>query len=462
MVGQRRVEMKGIGMTWHSVEKYYKDYYPRYASYPTVPKFSDSISEGDYRSWINSIGCSPTSLYLHIPFYRSTRWHGGGLTSISQGEQPISVYLDVLKREIEMVARACRIRANVRDIQFGGGTLAISKPREFAGLMVLLRHAFHVAPTASVSVEIDPRRMSGERAAMLGTSGVTRTSFSIASFDPKVQKAINQIQSEEETAEAVAQLRANGIKAIQVELNYGLPHQTTRSCEETVAAVLKMRPQQVALLGHTPHSLSSANQRELNMAELPSAEARREQADAIASALGAAGYRRIGLDHFAQPSDELALAADSGQLRRNFQGYTSAVSDNVLGFGAAAIGQLLDGYFQNEVSAVRYARKVLSGVLPIAKGHRMTPDDRLRAHIIQRLMCEFSVDVSDISVFHGFAPNTLLAGNQRLVRMAEDGLVSIARGVVTVNPAYRFMVGAVATAFDAHFGKSAKAACMVA
>ena len=441
-------------MTDDIIAKYGDARLPRYTSYPTAPKFSSDIGAPDYAGWIKGIGAGTTSLYLHIPFCRSMCWYCGCHTTITEKDQPILDYLDILKREIEMVATRAGDALDVREIHFGGGTPTIIEPCEFVGLMSLLRQNYRLHAKANVSVEIDPRTLTMEMAAALGEGGVTRASLGVQSFDPVVQKAINRIQSEETTAAAVEALRRNDIGGINFDLIYGLPHQTVASCRETVRAAIAMRPERFAVFGYAHIPSFKKHQRLIDENALPDAQARHEQAEAIAEALVAAGYGRIGLDHFALPEDELAIAAANGQLRRNFQGYTTDNCDALLGFGASSIGRVAEGYVQNEVPPGSYARKVSSGELPTAKGYRLTREDRLRAHVIERLMCDFAADIPAIAAAHGFSPDMLLGPNQRLRDMAEDGLISLENGMIRLDGAYRFLVRTVAATFDSYLADS--------
>jgi oxygen-independent coproporphyrinogen-3 oxidase len=435
------------------VAKYGDARLPRYTSYPTAPKFADDTTPSDYQDWIGRIGSRETSLYLHIPFCRSMCWYCGCHTTITERDQPILDYLDVLHREIELVSDAASMPLDVREIHFGGGTPTIIKPEEFASLMMSIRSRFDVARDANVSVEIDPRTLLAEMAQALGESGVTRTSLGVQSFDPVVQKAINRIQSEETTALAVRRLRDSGVDRINFDLIYGLPHQTVDSCVETVRASLIMRPDRFSVFGYAHIPSFKKHQRLIDEEALPAAAARNDQAEAIAATLVSAGYVRIGLDHFALPEDELARAAARGKLRRNFQGYTTDQCENLLGFGASAIGRLPQGYVQNEVPPGVYAKRIASGSFATAKGYRLIPEDRLRAHVIERLMCDFAADVSAISVFHGFPADHLLEANDRLQAMADDGIVNLTDGLVVLNAEHRFLVRAVAASFDAYLSE---------
>ena len=441
-------------MTDDIIAKYGDARLPRYTSYPTAPKFSNGITAPDYAGWIHGIGSGTTSLYLHIPFCRSMCWYCGCHTTITEKDQPILDYLDVLQREIEMVSAHADGALDVREIHFGGGTPTIIRPEEFSGLMRLLRQRYSVHRQANISVEIDPRTLDPDMAAALGEGGVTRASLGVQSFDPVVQKAINRIQSEETTAGTVGALRRNGIESINFDLIYGLPHQTVASCRETVRAAVAMRPDRFAVFGYAHIPSFKKHQRLIDEKALPDAQARHDQAEAIAADLVCAGYCRIGLDHFALPDDELAIAADNGRLRRNFQGYTTDNCDALLGFGASAIGRLANGYVQNEVPPGLYARKVSSGELPTAKGYSLTREDRLRADVIERLMCDFSADIPAISAAHGFPADFLLATNPGLRDMASDGLISFADGTIRLDGAYRFLVRTVAATFDSYLADS--------
>ncbi len=441
-------------MTDDIIAKYGDARLPRYTSYPTAPKFSNEITAADYAGWIKGIGAGTTSLYLHIPFCRSMCWYCGCHTTITEKDQPILDYLDILKREIGMVSSHSGDALDVREIHFGGGTPTIIEPAEFVGLMSLLRRNYRIHAEANVSVEIDPRTLTLEMAAALSEGGVTRASLGVQSFDPVVQKAINRIQSEETTAATVEVLRRNGIGGINFDLIYGLPYQTVTSCRDTVEAAIAMRPERFAVFGYAHIPSFKKHQRLIDENTLPNAQARHEQAEAIADALVSAGYRRIGLDHFALPEDELAIAADNGSLRRNFQGYTTDNCHALLGFGASSIGRVADGYVQNEVPPGSYARKVSSGELPTAKGYKLTREDRVRANVIERLMCDFGADIPAIAAAHGFSPEYLLGSNGRLHDMARDGLISLEDGVIRLDGAYRFLVRTVAATFDSYLADS--------
>jgi oxygen-independent coproporphyrinogen III oxidase len=438
-------------------DHYREERLPRYTSYPTAPNFTDEVSAAIHGDWLSSIEKSATtSLYLHVPFCRSMCWYCGCHTTVAQRDAPIADYLTVLRREIELVSAKLLRPLAVRHVHFGGGTPTIITPEEFASLVDVLRKHFVIEKNAEIAVEIDPRRLTEAMTAALGTAGVTRASLGVQSFDPKVQKAINRVQSVEQTASATEGLRAAGVRGVNFDLIYGLPHQTVQSCVETVKRCMDLRPDRFAVFGYAHVPAFKKHQRKIDETALPDAAARLDQAEAIAEALVAAGYHRIGLDHFALPDDSLVRAQSAGLLHRNFQGYTTDPSDVLIGFGASAISRLPQGYLQNEVVLGRHAERVLHGDLPTAKGYQLTADDRLRADLIERLMCDFEVDLAQIGARHRTRPEALVRSAPRLQALAADGIVRIDGDVVRLAVNSRFLVRTVASAFDAHLNSSGR------
>lgn len=437
------------------LQKYGEARLPRYTSYPTAPSFARSIGAGAYGDWLQQLPKSdPVSLYLHIPFCRSMCWYCGCHTTITRQDRPILDYLSVLRDEIRMVAERIPHRLKVGEVHFGGGTPTIISPAEFLALTALLREHYDFSDTTGIAVEIDPRGLTAEMAQTLGAAGVSRASLGVQSFDPVVQKAINRIQSEKQTAQATDSLRRAGVAGINFDLIYGLPHQTVQSCIDTANAAIAMLPDRFAVFGYAHIPSFKKHQRMIDENALPDGQARNEQAEAISETLVAAGYRQIGLDHFALPGDDLVQVQDAGKLRRNFQGYTTDNCETLIGFGASAIGRMNDGYVQNEVAPGLYAQHIASGQLATAKGYRLTAEDRLRAEIIERLMCDFAVDLPTICSAHGFDPAQLLAGNDRLAALQGDGVFNVKDGVIRVGQDHRFVIRAVAAAFDAYLDQS--------
>ncbi|KRQ98169.1 oxygen-independent coproporphyrinogen III oxidase [Bradyrhizobium valentinum] len=423
--------------------------------YPTVPEFSPAVGAQDCEKWLRRLPADDSvSLYLHIPFCRSICWYCGFPTAITRRVAPILNYLSVLREEIRLVAEQAPQALPVSDVHFGGGTPTVIEPAEFLALMELLRRRFAFRKTAAIAVEIDPRTFTVEMAEALGAAGVNRASLGVQSFDPIVQKAINRVQSKAQTAAAVENLRQHGISRINFDLIFGLPNQTVQYCVESATTAVAMRPDRLAVFGYAHVPSYMKRQRLIDEAALPDNAARAEQAAAVADTLVAAGYHQIGLDHFALPDDELAMAQKAGRLRCNSLGYSADTCKTLIGFGTSAIGRLGDGYVQNDVATGSYSRHIRAGRLATSKGYRLTDKDRVRAAIIERLMCELEADVPAICAAHGVYAIPFLDSAERLSMLAEDGVVDIEKGFIRVRQEHRFVIRAVAAAFDAYLNRS--------
>lgn len=424
---------------------------PRYTSYPTAPHFSPAIGTGTYARWLSELSTSASaSLYLHVPFCREMCWYCGCHTQIVRRDELVATYQRTLLNEIAEVADSIGRRIKVEHIHFGGGTPTIMAPDAFAELMAAMRQAFFVLPSAEIAVEIDPRTLTAEMVEAMRLSGVNRASLGVQSFDPVVQRAINRVQSFAQTADVVDMLRRAGIKGINFDLIYGLPHQTVASCLNTVRRSLELAPARFSVFGYAHVPGFKKHQRMITEGHLPDGLSRHDQACAIANALKEAGYVQIGLDHFARPDDAMAIAFAQGTLRRNFQGYTTDQGEVLLGFGASAIGHLPQGYVQNEVQIGVYQQNIAAGRLATAKGYALTDDDRLRADIIERIMCEFGADLGAICARHGAEPEAMLQSASRLKPLISDGVVRLHGDRLAVANDSRFLVRSVAAAFDAH------------
>ncbi|WP_336813041.1 oxygen-independent coproporphyrinogen III oxidase [Bosea sp. MMO-172] len=424
---------------------------PRYTSYPTAPHFQAHVDGSSYASWLKALAAgTTTSLYLHVPFCRSMCWYCGCHTTVALRNGPIIDYLAALRGEIALVAEHLAAPVDVRHVHFGGGTPTILEPADFVALVGLLRQRFAVHPEAEIAVEIDPRRLAPAMTATLAVAGVNRVSLGVQSFDPEVQKAINRIQSAGQTAAVVAGLRGAGIGSVSFDLIYGLPKQTVQSCIDTVEQCLAMRPDRFSIFGYAHVPEFKKHQRRILTAELPDGQERHAQAEAMARRLVAAGYVCIGLDHFARPEDPMARALSQGRLHRNFQGYTTDPCEALIGFGASAIGRLPQGYVQNEVVIGRYAERISDGALPTAKGYRMAPEDRLRAELIERVMCDLTVDIDAVCARHPVDAGVLATSRHALAQLAQEGVVNFDGSRVLLPGDARLLVRKVASTFDAH------------
>lgn len=414
---------------------------PRYTSYPTAPQFSAAIDATEYRLWLRSLPRdSILSVYLHIPFCREMCWYCGCHTTVSRRRPPVSRYVNSLIAEAGLVAAEIQCRPRIGHLHWGGGSPTLLSPADVAKIHEALMEAFEFDSLTENAVEIDPRTLTGPLVEAFSRAGVNRASLGVQSFDPVVQLAINRVQTFEVTADAVKALRDHGIPAINFDLIYGLPFQTVRSCVDTVERALRLRPNRFAVFGYAHVPSFKPHQRKIDDSALPGTAERHDQAAAIADALTGAGYRRIGLDHFALPGDSLALAAEQGKLRRNFQGYTTDRCDGLIGFGASAIGRVAEGYVQNSTRIPEYERRISKGHLAVVRGCRIDADDERRAEIIEQLMCNFRAEIDAVD-----AP---------LDQLEADGLIRRSGNSIEVPEEARPLVRAVAAAFDAYLPKS--------
>ncbi|MGY3034145.1 oxygen-independent coproporphyrinogen-3 oxidase [Bradyrhizobium sp. USDA 4354] len=436
------------------LNKYCDARLPWYTIYPTVADFSAAVGPKTFETWLRRLPRDePVSLYLHVPFCRSICWYCGFPTRLTRSERPIRDYLAAVQDEIRLVAEQAPPALPVSDVHFGGGTPTTIAPTDFLALMERLRRCFAFSKSATIAIEIDPRAFTAEMVETLQAAGVSRASIGVQSFDPVVQRSVNRVQSEVQTASVVESLRQHGISRINFDLLFGLPRQTVRSCVDSARTALAMRPDRLAVFGYAHVPSYMKRQRQIDETALPDNVARAEQAAAIADTLVSAGYRQIGLDHFALPNDELALAQKVGRLRRNSLGYSADTCKTVIGLGPSAIGRLRDGYVQNEIATASYHQHIQAGRLATSKGYCLTAEDRLRAAIIERLMCDLQADVPGICAAHGFDPIPLLDSADRLGMLAEDGIVEIEEGFIRVKQEHRFVIRAVAAAFDTYLDR---------
>ncbi|MBJ7402401.1 MAG: oxygen-independent coproporphyrinogen III oxidase [Bradyrhizobium sp.] len=435
--------------------RYGQDRLPRYTSYPTAPHFNPSIGEAEYRGWLKSISPrSPASIYVHVPFCRSMCWYCGCHTSVTKKDDPIVIYASGLRTEAHLIAEVIGHRQPISHIHFGGGTPTIMTPETFADLVGALRYSYFVLPDAEVAVEIDPRTLTEPMTEALGYSGVNRASLGVQSFDPAVQRAINRVQSFDQTARCVEDLRRNGIGRLNFDLLYGLPLQTVGSCLDTVERCIELRPDRFSVFGYAHVPSFKKHQRKIDESALPDSTERHLQSEAIAEALVDAGYVRIGFDHFALPEDELAAAKREGRLRRNFQGYTDDAAETLIGLGASAIGRMPQGFVQNVVATRDYLSRTADDRLATAKGYAFTGDDRFRADIIERVMCDMAVDLSKIARSHGRNPEAAVVDRSRLDSLVADGAVTVNDDLISMSGGAEFLVRSLASTFDAHLARS--------
>ena len=381
---------------------------PRYTSYPTAPHFQTGFTDVQYRSWLAEVDTTtPVSLYLHVPFCRQMCWYCGCNMKLAAKYAPIAEYAQTLRKEIALTADALPERTTLSHLHWGGGTPTALSPDDLEVLMTAVRARWDFAPDAEVAIESAPRTLPPGMAIGIGRLGFTRASFGVQEFDIRVQKAINRVQPPAMVRRSVDQLRAAGVSGINFDLIYGLPFQTVQSLVETVEISVSMRPDRVALFGYAHVPWMAKNQRMIPDTSLPGANERTDQAEAAAEALLAQGYVAIGLDHFALPDDALAVAAQNGTLRRNFQGYTDDPAEVLIGIGASSISRFPQGFAQNNPSTSGYHQTVRDGGLATVRGHAFTAEDKVREAKIGKLMCDFAIDFNALGKTLGLAPSDL-------------------------------------------------------
>ncbi len=436
----------------------YTEGVPRYTSYPTAPQFKPDVTDKTYRGWLEDIDPgAPLSLYLHIPFCSSLCWFCGCQTTVVNRYEPVSAYLDLLALEIEMVAEILGSGHRAAHIHWGGGTPTLLNGSDFRRLMMGLRQIFEIDANTEVAVEIDPRTLTLQSVSALAKAGVNRVSIGVQDVSERVQRAVNRVQPFAVVESAVKSLRANGIEAVSFDVMYGLPHQTPESMIAGIDQVLSLEPNRISLFGYAHVPGMRPHQTLIDASALPGPQGRLDLYRAAAARLEQRGYVAVGLDHFARADDPMALAAESGRLHRNFQGYTTDGADTLIAFGASAIGSFPQGYAQNEATVLAYRAAISGGTFATARGVRLYDEDRLRRTVIERLMCALTVDVEEVCEELGFSPEMLADELAALKPLEADGVAMINGSRITVPAEARLAVRSVCTAFDRYLVQSAAA-----
>lgn len=424
---------------------------PRYTSYPTAVVFQPVGDDGLTRAWLEQLKSSQAvSAYVHVPFCRRLCWYCGCHTTVVHDYDRVAAFSAVLNDEIDLWERATPDHAGLAHLHFGGGSPNALAPEAFEALVRRLARAFGLRPGAEVAAELDPGQLSDAFIDAAARAGVTRASLGVQTFDPDVQKRVNRVQPFDQVAAVTGRLRGAGVRAINFDMMYGLPGQTTENVAASIRDCLTLAPDRVAVFGYAHVPWMKKHQVMIRDAELPNIDARWAQAEAADEALLAAGYVRLGLDHYARPGDPLADAATAGGLRRNFQGYTDDPAPVLIPIGPSSIGRLSGGFVQNAAATDAWSRAVGAGQLPTARALRLTPDDDLRADVIERLMCDLSVDAGAICAGHGHDAGYLDGAIESARALQADGLCRVEGRRVTIPSAAHRMMRVVAACFDAH------------
>lgn len=424
---------------------------PRYTSYPTAPHFHDGVDHETYLDWLAALPADASlSLYLHVPFCDTLCWFCGCHTKITRQYAPVAAYLDALVKEIEFIGNAAPKTAHVRHIHWGGGSPTILAPDDIRRLSGAIRSVFSVAADAEFAVEVDPRGIDDARIDALAESGLTRVSIGVQDFDPNVQAAINRMQSFEETRRVVDAFRARGVASLNIDAMYGLPGQREAQLAATLDDVLRLEPDRIALFGYAHVPWMKRHQSMIHEADLPQAVERYDQSAFAAQRLLSAGYAQIGIDHFALKHDSLATAARDNRLRRNFQGYTIDSADALLGLGASAIGRLPQGYVQNEAAIAKYERMIQAEGCAVTRGLALSEEDRVRALVIERLMCDLTFSARELSGAPSAIVSAVIAQAQDALANDRDGFLTPTPDGFMVTPEGRPFVRNIAAQFDSY------------
>lgn len=429
---------------------------PRYTSYPTAPHFHTGIGPEVYGQWLDANNSADTrvSLYLHIPYCDRLCWFCGCHTKQVRQYAPIAAYLEALIAEIDLVAPRLA-ETTVSAVHFGGGSPTMLSPDDMRRLDTCLRTGFTFAEDAEISVEIDPNDMDEGRLDALADIGLTRASLGVQDFDPRVQMAINRIQTFDQTREVIEGLRARSVASVNLDMLYGLPHQTEASVARTAKQVLSLAPDRVALFGYAHVPWMKKHQQMIDEKALPGPRERFDQARIATQMLTDGGLEAVGMDHFARAGDSLAVAMRTGTLRRNFQGYTTDNASVLVGLGASAIGQFPQGIVQNIVPTATYTGAVTAGTLATAKGIALSAVDRMHAYAIERIMCDFAISRADMVARFGSLALTIFQRADAFLATHKDGFFAATEGHYIVTPEGRRFVRHIAAIFDAYLDRDA-------
>jgi oxygen-independent coproporphyrinogen III oxidase len=440
---------------------------PRYTSYPTAPQFKDEISLEEYLQAAtmseDALLCRPLSLYVHIPFCFSPCLYCGCNKIVTRDLNRIDRYIRYLTQEIAL-RRECFDPARVvEQLHFGGGTPTYLPTATLVKLMRNLDSNFQLseAPERDYSIEIDPRSVDRAALLLLKELGFNRVSLGVQDFDPQVQIAVNRVQPVEMVQGVYDAVRELGFQSINFDLIYGLPRQSLETFSRTLARVIEMRPDRLAVYGYAHMPQLFKAQRRIHSEELPDAEARMALLQLAVEKLGAAGYLYIGLDHFALPSDTLAQARRQQSLHRSFQGYSTHANRDLVSVGVSAIGRVGNLYLQNYKRLADYEAAIERGQLPTERGIKVDQDDRIRGEVIQQIMCHGLVDIEALKVRHGIEfEGYFLPELKRLQPLQADGLVEVTESHIRLTPAGQLLMRSVAMVFDAYLNVNTESAPM--
>jgi oxygen-independent coproporphyrinogen-3 oxidase len=428
---------------------------PRYTSYPTADRFVEAFGEADYLQALEQRRdglagkAYPLSLYVHIPFCESLCYYCACNKIITKHHERGAEYLRYLEREVDLNVAHLGQGQVVSQLHLGGGSPTFLSDAELAQLMTMLRRNFQFAPGGEYSVEIDPRTVTRERLAALAQQGFNRLSFGVQDFEPAVQKAVHRIQPAEQVFDLTAAARELGFESVNADLIYGLPMQTPETFERTLEQITKLRPDRIALYAYAHLPERFKPQRRIHAQDLPPAASKLVMLSSAMRVLMAAGYVYVGMDHFALPTDALAVAKRQGRLHRNFQGYSTQPDCDLIALGVSSIGRVGPTFSQNVKTLDEYYDLLNQGRLPVARGMALTRDDLVRRTVIMALMCQGSVLFESVELSHLVDFKTYFAPEMETIRsMQEQELLVIDDSGIHVTELGWFFVRGVAMVFD--------------
>jgi oxygen-independent coproporphyrinogen-3 oxidase len=426
---------------------------PRYTSYPTAVQFHDGFGEAEYRAWAARSNASgnPLSLYFHIPFCDTVCYYCGCNKVVTKDRTKASPYLERLHREIALQGALFDKSRTVDQLHWGGGTPTFISHEEMRELMRVTGEHFNLRndDTGEYSIEIDPREVKTDTIALLRELGFNRMSLGVQDFDEAVQKAVNRIQSEASTMAALAAARAEGFKSISIDLIYGLPHQSVASFARTLDKILAISPDRLSVFNYAHLPELFKPQRRINEAELPAPQEKLDILQNTIETLTKAGYVYIGMDHFAKPDDELAVAQRSGTLYRNFQGYSTHADCDLIGLGSTSIGQVGDSYSQNLKELEEYYARLDADSIPVFRGYELNADDKLRRAVITDLICHFVLEKAKVEQAYNICFDDYFATELgELAAMEKDGLLTLTPERIQVADAGKLLIRNICMVFD--------------
>ena len=433
---------------------------PRYTSYPTAVQFHEGFAEAEYRAWAERTNASgnPLSLYFHIPFCDTVCYYCGCNKVVTKDRSRAAPYLQRLHREIELQGALFDRSRPVDQLHWGGGTPTFISHEEMRELMRVTGEHFNLRDddTGEYSIEIDPREVKVDTIALLRELGFNRMSLGVQDFEPAVQKAVNRVQSEQQTLGALEAARREGFKSISVDLIYGLPHQSVESFSRTLERMLEISPDRLSVFNYAHLPELFKPQRRINEEELPAPQEKLDILQMTIEKLTSNGYVYIGMDHFAKPDDELAVAQRSGTLYRNFQGYSTHADCDLIGLGSTSIGMVGDSYSQNVKELETYYERLDAGAIPVFRGYELNADDKLRREVITQLICHFHLDKAKVGAQFGIDFDSYFATElEELASMQADGLLQLEAGAIDVNPAGKLLIRNICMTFDRYLREKA-------